>query len=43
LQVPRSPSARGHNDLFVALANAMGSNITTFGNPSVCKGALALT
>jgi hypothetical protein len=43
LQVPRSPSARGHNDLFVSLANAMGSNITTFGNPSVCKGPIALT
>ncbi|GAC1353383.1 MAG: DUF1552 domain-containing protein [Polyangiales bacterium] len=29
-----------HNDLFVALANAMGVPITTFGEPSVCKGAL---
>jgi hypothetical protein len=43
LSVPRSPSPRGHNDLFVSLANAMGSNITSFGNPAVCKGALALT
>lgn len=43
LQVPRSPSARGHNDLFVSLANAMGSNITTFGNPAVCKGPITLT
>jgi hypothetical protein len=40
LQVPRSPKPRGHNDLFVSLANAMGSSITTFGDPSVCKGAL---
>jgi Protein of unknown function (DUF1552) len=40
LKVPRSPTPRGHNDLFVALANAMGSPITTFGEPSVCKGAL---
>jgi hypothetical protein len=43
LQVPRSPTARGHNDLFVSLANAMGSNITTFGNPAVCKGPITLT
>ena len=40
LQVPRSPKTRGHNDLFVALANAMGSKITTFGTASVCQGAL---
>jgi hypothetical protein len=40
LQVPRSPKARGHNDLFVALANAMGSPISTFGAASVCQGAL---
>jgi hypothetical protein len=40
LQVPRTPKARGHNDLFVALANIMGSSITTFGTPSVCQGAL---
>jgi len=40
LQIPRSPKSRGHNDLYVALANAMGSNITTFGTASVCQGAL---
>jgi hypothetical protein len=40
LQIPRTPKPRGHNDLFVALANAMGSPITTFGTPSVCQGAL---
>ncbi|HET8933396.1 MAG TPA: DUF1552 domain-containing protein [Polyangiales bacterium] len=40
LQVPRSPEARGHNDLYVALANAMGSPITSFGAADVCKGAL---
>jgi hypothetical protein len=43
LTVPRSPSARGHNDLFVSLANAMGSNITAFGNPAACKGPITLT
>ncbi|HKP62332.1 MAG TPA: DUF1552 domain-containing protein [Polyangiales bacterium] len=43
LQIPRSPKARGHNDLYVSLANAMGSNITTFGNASVCKGPITLT
>ena len=41
LQVPRSPKSRGHNDLFVSLANAMGSNITTFGTASVCQGPLS--
>ena len=30
-----------HNDLFVSIANAMGVNVTTFGNPAVCKGPLA--
>jgi hypothetical protein len=40
LQVPRKPAARGHNDLYVKLANLMGSGITTFGNDDVCKGAL---
>jgi hypothetical protein len=40
LKIPRTPKARGHNDLYVALANAMGSKITTFGTPSVCQGAL---
>jgi hypothetical protein len=41
LQVPRSPQPRGHNDLYVSLANAMGSPITTFGTESVCKGPLS--
>lgn len=41
LQVPRSPKPRGHNDLFVSLANSMGSPITTFGNASVCQGPLS--
>lgn len=40
LQVPREPEARGHNDLYVALANAMGSPITKFGADAVCRGAL---
>lgn len=41
LQFPR-PDNQGpaHNDLFVSLANYMGLDITTFGNPSVCSGAL---
>jgi hypothetical protein len=43
LQVPRDPEPRGHNDLFVSLANAMGSPVTTFGASDVCKGALDLT
>lgn len=30
-----------HSDLFVSLANAMGINITTFGEPSVCNGPLS--
>ena len=29
-----------HNNLLVSLANAMGTNITTFGNPAYCTGAL---
>jgi hypothetical protein len=40
LKIPRTPKSRGHNDLYVALANAMGSKITTFGTASVCQGAL---
>lgn len=32
---------RAHNDLFVTLANAMGITTNTFGNPNVCKGAIA--
>lgn len=35
------PETTSHNDLYVSLANAMGVNITTFGNPAVCKGPLA--
>jgi hypothetical protein len=30
-----------HNNLMVSLANAMGSPMTTFGNPSACTGALS--
>jgi uncharacterized protein DUF1552 len=30
-----------HNDLFVSLANLMGVQTSTFGNPAVCKGPLA--
>jgi hypothetical protein len=29
-----------HNNLHVSLANAMGTNISTFGNPAYCTGAL---
>jgi hypothetical protein len=29
-----------HNNLLVSLANAMGTKITTFGNPAYCTGAL---
>ncbi|HVY31919.1 MAG TPA: DUF1552 domain-containing protein [Polyangiaceae bacterium] len=29
-----------HNDLFVSIAQAMGVQTSTFGNPSVCKGPL---
>jgi hypothetical protein len=37
---PYSTLGLAHNDFFVALANRMGVPITTFGNASVCKGAL---
>jgi hypothetical protein len=30
-----------HNNLLVAIANVMGTNITTFGNPAYCTGALS--
>ena len=42
VQFPR-PGDKGpaHNDLFVTMANYMGVPITSFGNPKVCKGALA--
>ena len=29
-----------HNNLLVSVANTMGTNITTFGNPAYCTGAL---
>ena len=29
-----------HNNLLVSIANAMGTSITTFGNPAYCTGAL---
>jgi len=29
-----------HNNLLVSLVNMMGGNITTFGNPAYCTGAL---
>jgi hypothetical protein len=34
------PNAVPHNNLLVSIANAMGTNITTFGNPAYCTGAL---
>jgi hypothetical protein len=33
--------AQPHNNLLVSVANAMGTNITTFGNPAYCTGALS--
>jgi hypothetical protein len=33
-------AGRPHNDLFVSIANAMGIDITTFGNPEACTGAI---
>ena len=34
---------RAHNDLYVAIAQALGyTDINTFGDPEVCKGALPL-
>ena len=30
-----------HNDLLVTLAQAMGQNITTFGDPAFCTGGLS--
>jgi hypothetical protein len=32
---------RSHNDLWVSVANAMGLQTTTFGEPSLCTGPLA--
>jgi hypothetical protein len=34
--------AQPHNNLLVTIANLMGTNITTFGNPAYCTGALSL-
>jgi hypothetical protein len=40
-KVPANGYGPPHNNLFVSLANAMGlSNVTTFGNPSVCTGPM---
>ena len=33
-------SARPHNDLFVSMCNLYGMELSTFGNPEVCTGAL---
>ncbi len=37
---PNSTRGLPHNNLYVSLANAMGINIDTFGNPNVCTGPL---
>ena len=33
--------AQTHNNLLVSIANAMGTNISTFGNPAYCTGPLS--
>jgi hypothetical protein len=33
-------AGRAHNDLFLTLANAMGSTATTFGEPTACTGPI---
>lgn len=38
---PMYSNGPAHNDLFVKLANLMGVQTGTFGNPGVCKGPLA--
>lgn len=38
---PTYSNGPAHNDLFVSLANMMGVQTSTFGNPTVCKGPLA--
>ena len=38
---PTYSTGPAHNDLFVSLANLMGVQTSTFGNPAVCKGPLA--
>jgi hypothetical protein len=35
------PSTTPHNNLLVSIANAFGTQITTFGNPAYCTGALS--
>lgn len=35
-----NPGAHAVNDLLVSLCNAMGVNVTTYGNPAWCTGAL---
>ena len=35
------PNVQPHNNLLVSVANAMGVNINTFGNPAYCTGKLA--
>jgi hypothetical protein len=37
------PQLRKSNDLLTGIANAMGTNITQFGNPAYCTSPLALT
>ena len=34
------PNGVPHNNLLVSIANAMGTNINTFGNPAYCTGPL---
>jgi hypothetical protein len=34
-------NAQPHNNVLVSVANAMGTNITTFGNPAYCTGPLS--
>jgi hypothetical protein len=38
---PKSKRGRPHNDLFLSLAEAMGTPMTAFGNPSLCSGPIA--
>jgi hypothetical protein len=39
--VPDAKVGPSTNDLFVSIANAMGVNISTFGEPGACKGPIA--
>jgi hypothetical protein len=34
------PQSQPHNNMLVSIANAFGTNITTFGNPAYCTGPL---